>query len=388
MKVLMFHNDYRIAGGETKSVQSEVANLLKNGVEVELAMRSTPASLGIRKAVDIVLTGRSASDEAAELIRRFEPDVIHVQNIWPGWGHGLIRAIGNSGVPYVQTLRNYRWTCLSANHFRDGSPCFDCAKSATAVRGIVHKCYRGSRPQSAALALHDANLRHAQAGAKPSAVIVLSNEMRKVVEPSIPPIVPIIVKYNSLDPEPSPLDGPKSGMIWVGRLEQEKGFDLVSEAWLRWSSKIPITIIGDGKLAATAQSLQMAHPDRVTWYPELDHHSTIQKIASSKFAVMLPRWSEPFGRVALECLSVGTPVLHSGRGALPEVVGDSGWVVNGQIDSIVDQLDRCVVESGGLRVLSRNRYDEMFSALRTTRQLIELYASVAVAEGPQKERNG
>ena len=388
MKVLMFHNDYRLAGGETKSVRSEVANLLKQGVKVELAMRSTPASLGVRDAVDILLTGRSAADEAATLIRRFEPDVIHVQNIWPGWGHGLIQAIGNSGVPYVQTLRNYRWTCLSANHFRNGSACFDCSKAATAVSGVMHKCYRGSHTQSAALALHDVNLRLARSGAQPSAIILLSNEMRRVVAPTIPPLVPVVVKYNSLDPEPTPLNGEKSGMVWVGRLEQEKGFDLVSEAWLRWPSKIPFTIIGNGQLAASAQSLQMSYPDSVTWYPELNHHATIERIASSQFAVMLPRWSEPFGRVALECLSVGTPVLHSGRGALPEVVGDSGWAVDCDIETVVDQLDHCLVESAGLRVGARSRYEQSFSAAQTTRQLMRLYASVAEAEKPQRERNG
>ncbi len=42
-------------------------------------------------------------------------------------------------------------------------------------------------------------------------------------------------------------------------------------------------------------------------------------------AVLMPSlWEEGFGRVAVECLVNGIPVLASRRGALPEVLGDAG----------------------------------------------------------------
>lgn len=45
-------------------------------------------------------------------------------------------------------------------------------------------------------------------------------------------------------------------------------------------------------------------------------------------AVLMPSvGNESFGRVAAESMANGIPVLASDRGALPEVVGDAGWLL-------------------------------------------------------------
>ena len=44
--------------------------------------------------------------------------------------------------------------------------------------------------------------------------------------------------------------------------------------------------------------------------------------------VLVPSLHEGFGRVALEAMVLGTPVIASNRGALPEVVGDGGCLLD------------------------------------------------------------
>jgi glycosyltransferase involved in cell wall biosynthesis len=44
--------------------------------------------------------------------------------------------------------------------------------------------------------------------------------------------------------------------------------------------------------------------------------------------LVLPSFNEGFGMPALEAMTIGVPVVVSDRGALPEVVGDAGSLVN------------------------------------------------------------
>jgi glycosyltransferase involved in cell wall biosynthesis len=44
--------------------------------------------------------------------------------------------------------------------------------------------------------------------------------------------------------------------------------------------------------------------------------------------LVLPSFDEGFGMPVLEAMTVGTPVVAASRGALPEVAGDAGLLVN------------------------------------------------------------
>lgn len=62
--------------------------------------------------------------------------------------------------------------------------------------------------------------------------------------------------------------------------------------------------------------------------------------------LVLPSLTEGFGLPALEAMTVGVPVVVSRRGALPEVVGDAGLVVEPTPEAIADALERLVTDEG------------------------------------------
>lgn len=54
---------------------------------------------------------------------------------------------------------------------------------------------------------------------------------------------------------------------------------------------------------------------------------------------------EGFGLPALEAMAIGTPVVVSNRGALPEVVGAAGWVVEPEVTAFADAIAAVLSDS-------------------------------------------
>ena len=83
------------------------------------------------------------------------------------------------------------------------------------------------------------------------------------------------------------------------------------------------------------------------------------QVAGAQGALVTPLWDEPFGLVAAEALSCGTPVVGFDRGALAEVVGECGLLVQG---GDVDALARAITQIDGIdRAACRRRAVERFS---------------------------
>jgi glycosyltransferase involved in cell wall biosynthesis len=77
---------------------------------------------------------------------------------------------------------------------------------------------------------------------------------------------------------------------------------------------------------------------------------------------------EPLGRVAIEAMSFGRPVIASEIGGLPEVVKDqvTGWLIPPGDPAVLAEAIRGIIERPqvwrGFGVAGRRRYEELFSA--------------------------
>jgi glycosyltransferase involved in cell wall biosynthesis len=123
-------------------------------------------------------------------------------------------------------------------------------------------------------------------------------------------------------------------VLFLGTLEPRKNLGLLLDAWQRLTTEIPqlprLRVAG-GPAAGAEQWLERmrtpplaAHVDYVG-YVEASQRRAVYEGAR---LLVIPSLHEGFGLPALEAMALGVPVVATRRGALPEVVGDAGLLVN------------------------------------------------------------
>lgn len=122
-------------------------------------------------------------------------------------------------------------------------------------------------------------------------------------------------------------------VIGVGRLEHNKGFDLLMRA-MALTDDSHLVLVGDGRQRQQleALSVSLGISERVTFLGARSVEETRRAIADAEVLVM-PSRKESFGIVALEAWSAGTPLVAT------STCGPADFVTDGQDGLLVDPHD-------------------------------------------------
>ncbi len=180
----------------------------------------------------------------------------------------------------------------------------------------------------------------------------------------------IFTPSNSSPSEESPVRGATPGspfaIGYVGRLVPEKGVDLLLEAV--GDLKGPaleagpwrLRILGDGseREALEAQTRHLGLTGNVTfegWLPSLRMPAFYRQLDALVLpSRSQPNWVEQFGRVLIEAMACGVPVIGSDCGEIPHVIGDAGLVFpEGDVAALKAHLVRLMHEPEIARRLAR-----------------------------------
>jgi glycosyltransferase involved in cell wall biosynthesis len=134
-----------------------------------------------------------------------------------------------------------------------------------------------------------------------------------------------VVHYGiAAGPEPPP-PPPSPRLLCVGRLIPIKGHETLLRAFAAAREEVPeltLDLAGTGPLEGELRRLA---GDGVSF---LGHVAPVQPLLEQSAIVVVPSFGEGFGMVALEAMERGRPVIATGVGGLPEIVGDTGVLVS------------------------------------------------------------
>jgi glycosyltransferase involved in cell wall biosynthesis len=148
------------------------------------------------------------------------------------------------------------------------------------------------------------------------------------------------------DPILPPMENEPIRLIFVGRLDSDKGIDIILRALAgqpKLSQKFKLDIVGDGSARTFLEKMvKTLHLQRIiTFHGYVAHGEKWDKIMSMAHVMTFVPWHEGAPKVVIEALRFGLPVLASKVGAIPTVIQENvnGWLVEaGRPDQVIDKL--------------------------------------------------
>ncbi len=178
-------------------------------------------------------------------------------------------------------------------------------------------------------------------------------------------------------------------IIHVGSISRKKNLTILVKAFaqFRQATGFPGQLVLVGRIYGKGRDEELYRSisalgleEAVVFTGPVPDQDLVPLYSASAWCVF-PSLHEGFGIVALEAMACGVPVVASNAGALPEVVGDAGLLLDDPADEqeLAETMRRLWLDAA-LREELRERGRErirLFSLEKNARRTLELYEEVA-----------
>ncbi len=286
----------------------------------------------------------------ARQVALFRPDCIHLHSTFAGAVGRLGLLLGRGRPPVIYCAHGWAFD-MTGSVLKRGT-------MATAERMLAYGC---------------------------EGVVAISEyERRRGIEIGIAPerIVTVLNGIVDVPPPPPPQPTYQRRVLFIGRLDRQKGVDLLLAATEGLEHRIALRIIGSAVVGDQAR----LHLDRpgVTLLGWCDQARVREELAWADCVVVPSRW-EGFGLVAVEAMRAGRAVIASRVGGLPEVVdhGRTGWLVPPEDPTalratLLSISDQDLIAAGAA---GRQRFIQRFTIERTASALTAVYRQAIAMRG-------
>lgn len=270
----------------------------------------------------IETNNKSISTQLIELLKEFKPDVAHCNNIY-GLSSIVWKILHDYNVPIVQTIHDY-WFFNGFSY-----------KSNNSLFKMYHKYYYKKRSKFVKFAI---------APSKTTIDVAIENKsFFKNADLSVIPngIVMDINDVNEIcDYKISNLKDDSLNLLFVGRLDENKGIINLIEAFLKLDKSFTLHICGQGPQKEEMLNL-IKNKDNIIYHGMLSQKDLYDVYKKVDVVVVPSIWNEPFGLVVIEAMINGCPVIGSQFGGIKEIIDytNAGITINpNDEDDIIDKI--------------------------------------------------
>ena len=381
MRVLLIHNTYQHKGGEDIVMLLEKSLLEKYNHEVYEYFISNDSIDGLCQKIKTFLNinySVDQRDKISDCLKDINPDVVHVHNFFPLITPSVFDACFDNDIPVVHTLHNYRLICPSALLMHNNK-IYEKAIVKNAFATIIDKVYRGSYLGTYAVArMIEYHKRKKTWETKVNQFIALTYFAKsKFVEAGFLDhkisVKPNFVEDYGFDYEK------EDYFLFIGRLSEEKGIDLLLNAFMRNGE--PLQIIGKGPKEKNVIDIASRYPN-ISYLGFQDKNFIVQKLKKAKALIFTSIWYEGMPMTILESFSAGTPVIGPNIGGPNEIInhGENGLIY--QVSNL-DDLNRKIMLlnkdnslQNKLSKGARSSYELNYSGDTNYKMLMDVYKKV------------
>lgn len=363
MKIIHIHAEYRksIASGENLTV-NELSVIFNRSLsyylpiflnyEFAIQSRSRQILIGLKS-----LFSNKIGPIAAEFL---DNSIVIIHNDFPAISIRIWTRILRKNIPVIKVIHNYRSTCLSGNHWLKRTNCFKCKKS-NFFYGVIKRCYQDDFLSSALRSVYTFALNRIIMSSNVTFVAISSNIESYIKETF--GVKTRIIQINNSVSEQMQISNSANDVLFVGRLEIEKGIENLLECWRLDPSLPTLHIVGTGNFVQ--QVVEYSQLDqRVIFHGKLKPED-IEIIAMlCKISIFPNLWTEPFGRTIAEALSRGQALVATrlGIAATDLLEGENGFFCTPNPLDISKSIHKALMLPHNIHFTrSRSIYEEKYS---------------------------
>ncbi|HHD92497.1 MAG TPA: glycosyltransferase [Candidatus Portnoybacteria bacterium] len=263
-----------------------------------------------------------------QLLDNFQPDIVHLHNIYHQISPSILPEIKKRQIPIVMTLHDYNLICPNYS--------MDCRgiswgkmRNKSGLSFIKNRCFKNSYLKSflavlkfqfhKRLNIYEKNIDQYISPSQFTKNIFVKNGF---------PEDKISVLPHFYDPkninEKSQIDISQKYILYVGRISNEKGAKRLEEVFKELKIK-NVSLYLAGK---KDENFVVEKAENIKYLGFLSQRELVGYIKNALFIVSFSRLPETFGLCALEALANGKPFIGFNSGAYGEIIenGENGYI--------------------------------------------------------------